>query len=180
MIDKINADNYYYSTEGLQAEVGPWTLSLRTAVNDAEIIVEGRGPAWVDFFIIDEHPTIFAFASEQRRDLFRQLLSINGIGPESALLILELGSDEEILLAVASKDQQFFRQVPGIGPARIKLLFQDLGKKNSLPAPLPIPITAWRIVRQAWPQISSNDQRLQQLVGCDEEQLRATIAGWEE
>jgi hypothetical protein len=180
VIDKINADNYYYSAEGLEAEIGPWTLSLRTAINDAEIIVENRGPAWVDFMIIDERPTVFAFASESRRDLFRQLLAISGIGPESALLIMELGSDEEILLAAASKDQQFFRQVPGIGPARIKILFQDLGKRNSLPAPLPIPITAWRIVRQAWPQISSSDPRLQQLVGCDERQLRTIIAGWEE
>lgn len=179
MLQCLFPDQYQFAPGGLEARSGPWVLSLRTAINDAEQLVEQRLPAWLELRIIDERPVLFAFASEPRREMFLQLLTVSGIGPESALLILDLGSNQEILLAVASDDYSFFRQVPGIGPARIKALTAIIKKKYPLPDPLPIPVVQWRLLAERYPELAPSDPRLAELAGKNDQQALSAVASWE-
>lgn len=151
------------------------TVALRSALPDSRDIV-ASGRAWTAVRIIDEQPVAFAFATPERRELFFQLLAISGIGVESALLILELGELELILWAVAGEDREFFTAIPGLGPARINALISEIGKRFTLPEPLPITVNVFAELRQVYPDLSPRDPALEALGGLDVEQALALLA----
>ena len=86
--------------------------------------------------------TLFGFGSQQERDAFRALTSIQGVGGRLALAILSILSPDELARAVAQDDKAMIGRANGVGPklaARIanelqgKLGFSGLG--GAAPAP---------------------------------------------
>lgn len=82
----------------------------------------------------DAH-TLFGFKEEEERSMFLLLLSINGVGPNTALMVLSSLSTEEIELAILGGDVGTIQRVKGIGAKtaqRIILELKDkIGKSNS-------------------------------------------------
>ena len=58
---------------------------------------------------------LFGFISKFEKMLFLTLLSVNGIGPKSALGILSSVEPQQLLEAISQGDQAFLTQIPGIG-----------------------------------------------------------------
>ncbi len=58
---------------------------------------------------------LFGFASRAEKELFKNFISISGIGPKTAIHLLELGSVEEITLAIGRSDVEYLTKVSGIG-----------------------------------------------------------------
>ena len=58
---------------------------------------------------------LYGFSSKFEKTLFITLLSVNGIGPKSALGILSGVESTQLLDAILQGDQAFLTQVPGIG-----------------------------------------------------------------
>lgn len=89
----------------------------------------------------DSH-TLYGFADEQERSLFRHLISVSGIGPGTAQIILSAMSPEDIRAAIIGERDDAFRSVKGIGPKTAKRLILDLKDKLSKDAgevaPLPL------------------------------------------
>ncbi|MFC3880431.1 Holliday junction branch migration protein RuvA [Algoriphagus namhaensis] len=87
----------------------------------------------------DAH-TLFGFKEEEERSMFLLLLSINGVGPNTALMVLSSLSTEEIELAILGGDVGTIQRVKGIGAKtaqRIILELKDkIGKSNSADAQL--------------------------------------------
>jgi len=90
----------------------------------------------------DAH-TLYGFASEVERRLFRQLLKISGIGAKLALTILSGASGEELARYVATGDTAALTLLPGIGKKtaeriiielRDKLEGFDAGEGKTLPS----------------------------------------------
>ena len=78
----------------------------------------------------DSH-TLYGFADEQERSLFRHLISVSGIGPGTAQIILSAMSPEDIRAAIIGERDDAFRSVKGIGPKTAKRLILDLKDKLS-------------------------------------------------
>lgn len=74
---------------------------------------------------------LYGFLSEAERDLFLKLLSVNGVGPKSALNILSLGTPQEIMSAIANKDADFLAGASGIGKKAAERIVVDLANKLS-------------------------------------------------
>lgn len=72
---------------------------------------------------------LFGFANNSERELFKNCLSVSGIGPKSALNILKLGSVEEITLAIARGDIGYLTKVSGIGKKTAERLVVELRGK---------------------------------------------------
>lgn len=72
---------------------------------------------------------LFGFANNSERELFKNCLSVSGIGPKSALNILKLGSVEEITLAIARGDLAYLTKVSGIGKKTAERLVVELRGK---------------------------------------------------
>ncbi|MDN3202836.1 Holliday junction branch migration protein RuvA [Algoriphagus sediminis] len=82
----------------------------------------------------DSH-TLFGFKEEGERAMFLLLLSINGVGPNTALMVLSSLSTEEIEHAILAGDVGLIQRVKGIGAKtaqRIILELKDkIGKSDS-------------------------------------------------
>jgi len=72
---------------------------------------------------------LYGFASEEERDLFRELISVSGIGPKVAIATLSGGAARELLRAIASGDAKRFQAVPGIGKRTSERIIVELREK---------------------------------------------------
>lgn len=76
----------------------------------------------------DSH-TLYGFAEEAERKLFRHLISVSGIGPSTAQTMLSSMSPEEARAAIVGENLAAFKTVKGIGPKTAKRLILDLKDK---------------------------------------------------
>lgn len=72
---------------------------------------------------------LFGFASLAEKELFKNFLSVSGVGPKTALHLLELGSVEEITLAIGRGDVEYLTKVSGIGKKTAERIVVDLKSK---------------------------------------------------
>jgi Holliday junction DNA helicase RuvA len=77
----------------------------------------------------DDSLALYGFASEEERDLFRELISVSGIGPKVAIATLSGGATRELLRAIASGDAKRFQAVPGIGKRTSERIIVELREK---------------------------------------------------
>ncbi|GBD07794.1 Holliday junction ATP-dependent DNA helicase RuvA [Candidatus Thermoflexus japonica] len=84
--------------------------------------------------------TLYGFAEEDERELFEQLLTVNGVGPRAALALLGL-SAPTLRAAIAQEQVDVLRRAPGIGPKTARAIILHLKDRiRVLPAPgVPVP-----------------------------------------
>lgn len=88
-------------------------------------------------FIKEDQIKIFGFATGEERDLFQLLLSVNGIGPTTAITILSGSCVDDIKDAVSREDAKALEKIKGIGKKtaeRIVLELKGVIKEMSYPA----------------------------------------------
>jgi Holliday junction DNA helicase RuvA len=73
--------------------------------------------------------TLYGFHSEQERDLFLMLLSVQAVGPKVALAVLSAGPTRELIAALAAGDAARFQAVPGIGKRTAERIIVELREK---------------------------------------------------
>jgi Holliday junction DNA helicase RuvA len=73
--------------------------------------------------------SLFGFASESDRDLFRTLLTASGVGPKLALAVLGSMTGAELRRAVAMEDVDALTVVPGVGKRSAQKLVLELRPK---------------------------------------------------
>jgi holliday junction DNA helicase RuvA len=73
--------------------------------------------------------SLYGFSSEEERDLFRQLITVSGIGPKVAIATLSGGSARDLLQAIAAGDAKRFQAVPGIGKRTSERIIVELREK---------------------------------------------------
>ncbi len=71
---------------------------------------------------------LFGFASEEELLVFELLLTVSGIGPKTALLVLERGV-AAIRRAIVSSDVEFFMAVPRLGKKNAQKIIIELKSK---------------------------------------------------
>lgn len=76
----------------------------------------------------DAH-TLYGFADDAERSLFRHLISVTGIGPSTAQIVLSSLQPEEVRAAILAENDDIFRRVKGIGPKTAKRIILDLKDK---------------------------------------------------
>lgn len=74
---------------------------------------------------------LFGFATDQERQVFRQLLKISGVGARTALSLLSGMSVSELYQAVAAHDGARLTRIPGIGKKTAERLLLELRDKLS-------------------------------------------------
>jgi len=76
----------------------------------------------------DSH-TLYGFFTSDERDLFRQLISVSGVGPSTARMILSTYSAEEIVNYIITADVPSIQNVKGIGGKTAQRIIIDLKDK---------------------------------------------------
>ena len=76
----------------------------------------------------DSH-TLYGFFNQNERHLFRNLISVSGVGPSTAQVILSTYSAEEIISFITSADVAAIQHVKGIGAKTAQRIIIDLKDK---------------------------------------------------
>ncbi|MBN1559061.1 Holliday junction branch migration protein RuvA [candidate division KSB1 bacterium] len=73
--------------------------------------------------------TLYGFATAEERELFRELLSVSGIGPKLALTILSGSNVEKLYRYIADGDENSLIKIRGLGKKTVQRLILDLKEK---------------------------------------------------
>ena len=117
--------------------VGGVTLRVFAPLNALSALNVGETVALQTTFIVREDAmTLYGFRSAEERDLFEQMLLVNGVGPKVGLALLSSMSGEAFREAVLREDVLRLTLAPGVGKklaARIVLELKPRFEKGPLP-----------------------------------------------
>lgn len=77
----------------------------------------------------DDSYTFFGFASKQERDLYRLLITVSGVGANTARMILSSASPSELCNAISMSNERVLKSVKGIGLKTAQRIIVDLKDK---------------------------------------------------
>jgi holliday junction DNA helicase RuvA len=100
----------------------------------------------------DDSLALFGFHSEQERDLFLMLLSVQAVGPKVALAVLSGGTPRELIGALAASDVARFQAVPGIGKRTAERIIVELREKVAVSGVEDLGASTAILARRAEPQ----------------------------
>lgn len=75
---------------------------------------------------------LFGFIKLDTKQLFEQLLDVNGVGPKMALNVLSVGPAGSVRAAIAGGDTKFIQQATGVGKRVAERIVVDLKDKVGL------------------------------------------------
>ncbi len=73
----------------------------------------------------DAH-TLFGFADKEERELFKHLISVSGVGPNTARMILSAMTPAEIKAAIVNNNISTLQSIKGIGAKSAQRIIVDL------------------------------------------------------
>src|SRR3954453_14042970 len=130
MIARLRGKPVGSTPEGLVLDVGgvgylvaATPSALRKADGAEELVVETY------LHVREDAMQLYGFADRAERELFIQLLTVNGIGPKVALAIVSGSPAEELRRAIVREDTARFMAIPGIGKKTAERIVLELKEK---------------------------------------------------
>ena len=75
---------------------------------------------------------LYGFLTKDDLEIFKKLITVNGIGPKGGLAILSVMSADELRFAIAAGDAKAISKAPGVGARTAERVILDLKVKVSL------------------------------------------------
>lgn len=79
----------------------------------------------------EDQVILFGFSSGHERDLFRQLISVSGIGPQMAMALIDTLGATDLIQAVVSSNTRLLSRTPGVGSKTAERIVLELKTKLS-------------------------------------------------
>lgn len=83
-------------------------------------------------YVREQAYDLYGFLHENTKQLFVQLLNVNGVGPRMALNMLSIGSVGQVKQAIAEGDVKYLQQAQGVGKRVAERVVVDLKDKIGL------------------------------------------------
>ena len=135
MIARLRGKPVGSTPEGLVLDVGGVSY-LVAATPSAIRLCSANGPDGADEVIVETYlhvredaMQLYGFADRAERELFIQLLTVNGVGPKVALAIVSGSPAEELRRAIVREDTARFQAIPGIGKKTAERSVLELKEK---------------------------------------------------
>lgn len=87
---------------------------------------------WTHLAVRETSLDLFGFLSKESLEIFELLITISGIGPKTALGILNVATPEMLRQAVANSDTSYLTRVSGIGKKNADKIVLELKDKLKL------------------------------------------------
>ncbi len=136
MIRRLSGVAAHVSHHDLIVDVGGVGYAVRTPLAVAASLHEGDECSLFIHLVMRE-PSIdlYGFFSQSDLSFFELLIGISGIGPRSALAIMNLAPAERLIAAIASGDIGYLTKISGIGKKSAEKIILELKDKLALLAP---------------------------------------------
>lgn len=126
-IEEITEDNLILEVNNIGYNV---KISARTAN-----LLNGIG-SFVKIYtytlVREDAFNLYGFLTRDDLEIFKKLITVNGIGPKGGLAILSVMSADELRFAILSGDAKAISKAPGIGAKTAERVILDLKDKVSL------------------------------------------------
>ena len=83
-------------------------------------------------YIREDAMILYGFLSRDDLEMFKQLITVSGIGPKGGLAILSTISSDDLRFAILSGDSKTIAKAPGVGAKTAQRVILDLKDKISL------------------------------------------------
>lgn len=116
------------------------TISLQTY---AELEPLDRARVYTHFAVREDAQVLYGFASKAEREIFRLLLSVSGVGGNTARMILSTYSPAELVNIITTENAVLLKNVKGLGLKTAQKIIVELKDKtavfNGITAAAPTP-----------------------------------------
>src|SRR3954466_9742946 len=86
----------------------------------------------IETYVREDQIKLFGFLSDQEREWFRLLQTVQGVGAKVALAVLGTLKPSELATAIAMRDKAMVARTPGVGPKVAERIVTEL--KDRAPA----------------------------------------------
>jgi Holliday junction DNA helicase RuvA len=154
MIARLRGRPVANTAEGLVLDVGGvgyLVAATPSAVRNADTAHEVSLHTYLH--VREDALQLYGFADAAERELFMQLLSVNGIGPKVALAIVSGSQTSELRRAIALEDTARFQAIPGIGKKTAERIVLELKEKLAAG----VPEAAGAVTERGAPHVVARD-----------------------
>ncbi len=120
---------------GYEVEVAMTTLYRLPAVGEPVTL-------HTHLVVREDAQLLYGFAEKRERELFRELIRLNGVGPKLALALMSGLEVDELVRCVQAQDTSVLVRIPGVGKKTAERLLVELKDRfkawESMPAIAPL------------------------------------------
>src|SRR3989344_1569771 len=95
----------------------------------ADLKAGEKAALWTHLAVREDSLDLYGFRTEEELYLFELLLTVSGVGPKSALAILDLAPVETLRSAIAQGNAQYLTKVSGVGRKTAEKIILELREK---------------------------------------------------
>ena len=126
-IEEITEDN-------LILEVNQIGYNIKISARTANLLDRTSGLVKIYTYTLvrEDAFSLYGFLTRDDLEIFKKLITVNGIGPKGGLAILSIMSADELRFAILSGDSKAISKAPGIGAKTAERVILDLKDNVSL------------------------------------------------
>lgn len=123
----FNEENYViFDVSGVGYKVYMPNDTIRTATKTG---TDNKITIWTHHAIRENAMDLYGFLTKEDLNFFELLISISGIGPKTAIGILNVATTETLISAVSTGDTSYLTKVSGIGAKNAQKIVLELKNK---------------------------------------------------
>ena len=92
----------------------------------SQISNQKQGRLYLHFVVREDAQLLYGFSSQEEREIFRSLISVSGVGANTARLILSSLSPDEVTQAILAGNVSALQGIKGIGIKSAQRIIVDL------------------------------------------------------
>jgi Holliday junction DNA helicase RuvA len=130
MIGQLNGKLIEKNPTSLIIDCGGVGYEVKISLNTFSAIgSEEAVKIYTKFIVREDAQLLYGFAEPIEREMFNHLISVSGIGPNTAMIMLSSMVPEEIANAIQTDDVKTIQSVKGIGAKTAERVIVDLRGK---------------------------------------------------
>jgi len=130
MIAQLNGKLIEKNPTDLVIDCGGVGYEVKISLNTFSALGSNEGvKVYTKLIIREDAHVLYGFYTKEEREMFNHLISVSGIGPNTAMIMLSSLIPDEIAHAIQSEDVRTIQSIKGIGAKTAQRVIVDLKDK---------------------------------------------------